>query len=216
MNEPEKHEHVEPEQQWSEDAGRKGGAASMAAAMPIARAGAISLAGGNVQWGPVWVGLLVALPVQLVLSGIGIALMLRSYNPAAADFGQRMSNTLGMWSAISMLIALFVGSYIASRLASAAGGAKNGWLQGSLVWALAMVLGVLLSAMGASGFNGAFSGIQALVSRGVTLTGAEGQTLIRMAGNATWWFVVGAVLSWITAVTGGLLGTYRQSESPST
>lgn len=210
MNEPDRQDRIEKDV----DTGRKGGAASMAGAVPMARADVIEVVADRVAWAPVWAGLVVALPIQLVLSAIGFGIALGAYNPASANFSSAVASWVGWWSAVSMLIAFFVGGYLASRLA-AVRGLSNGWLHGSLVWALAMLIGVILGATGAVGFGSAFSGIQALMNRGMSISGAEAQSVVSTAASATWWFVGGAILSWFTAVIGGLIGaSARPLEHP--
>lgn len=206
MNRPENRGPDEPEQKSDDDMGRKGGAASMAGAIPATRAEVEAITDESVKWSSVWTGFVVSLPIQLVLSAIGIGTALRSYNPAAGDYGQRIANTVGMWSSISMLIALFIGGYVAARLASGYG-VRHAWMQGTMVWALATLLGVAFGVLSGTGFAGAFSGIQSLTGRGIALTGTVGDNLVRIAANTAWWFVVGAVFSWITAVVGALVGT---------
>lgn len=196
-----------------EDVGRKGGAASMAA--PYHRAGAAAAAvpvtRDLVRWGPVWAGLLISIPIQLVLSALGFAIALSALNPTAANYTQRLASTMTWWSAISFLIAMFIGGYIAGRMA-AVSGVRNGLAQGTLVWALALLAGVILSALGAAGVLGTATNLQPLLARGVPLSGPEARTLISSTSTGMWWFFIGAVVAWIAAAVGGILGASARYE----
>lgn len=197
-----------------EESGRKGGAASMAAGMPVTteRAGVAVMTRDLVRWGPIWAGLLLALGIQLVLGAIGLAVALGSNNPAAANYGERVASTLSIWNAISALIALFIGGYVAGRMAAVLG-LRNGLTQGSVVWALALLLGVLLSAFGVAGVLGAATNTTALITRGLNLGTPEAQRAVQNAVTGTWWFVVGAVLAWLAAAGGGILGAAAHRET---
>lgn len=209
--EPEKHELREKEEGI---AGRKGGAASMAAGGAFAREEAetgILASRDLVRWGPIWAGLLLALGIQLVLGMIGLAVALSSYNPSAANFAARVTSTLSIWSVVSALIALFVGGFIAGRMAAVLG-LRNGLVQGSVVWALAVIIGLVLSAFGVAGVLGSVTNIGTLMARGAMLTGPEATTLVRSAAAGTWWAVVGAILAWAAAAGGGILGAAAHEE----
>lgn len=190
-----------------EETGRKGGAASMAAGMPYAeeRAGVAYGTRDLVRWGPIWAGLLIALGIQLVLGLIGAAIALSAYNPGTANYANQVASFTGIWSAISALIALFVGGYIAGRMAAVLG-LRNGLVQGSVVWALALVASIVLSGLGAAGLLGAMNNVTGALARGLNVSGPEGRALVNSAINATWWTVVGAILAWIAAALGGVLG----------
>jgi MFS family permease len=207
---PERH-HVRDE---DEDAvGRKGGAASMAAGGAYAREREeTGLASRDlVRWGPVWAGLLLALGIQLVLGMVGLAVALSSYNPNAANFGERVASTMSIWSVVSALIALFIGGFVAGRMAAVVG-LRNGLVQGSVVWALAVIIGLVLSAFGVAGALGAATNIGTLMARGSALTGPETTQLVRSAAAGTWWAVVGAILAWAAAAGGGVLGAAAHEE----
>lgn len=201
-------QHVE---QQSVEAGRKGGAAAVAAQMPIQgeAAGVVSRVGDLVRWGPIWAGLLLALSIQLVLGSIGLAVVLTTYDPAAANFAQRAATTLSIWSAITSLIALFVGGYVAGRMAAVLG-FRNGLVQGSMVWALAVVVGMIL---GIAGVGGVLS-LTTLgnVMQALQFGGEQARRVASLAAGSAWWFVIGAIVAWAAAAGGGVLGTAAHRE----
>ncbi|MDI6828669.1 MAG: hypothetical protein QME62_09315 [Armatimonadota bacterium] len=196
----------------SEEAGRKGGAAAMAAGVPTVgtRAEAIAWTRDRVRWGPVWAGFLVTLGAQVVLGACGLAVALSLYNPAAPDFAARVSNTLGIWSGISMLVVLFIGGYIAGRMAAVAG-LKNGLAQGTMVWALALMAGTVLSAFGISWLLGAAQSMLTALSR-LNISPSEAQAAVGTARNAAIYFAISAILAWAAAAGGGILGAARREE----
>lgn len=197
-----------------EETGRKGGSASMAAGMPYAdeRADVAYATRDLVRWGPIWAGLLLAIGIQLVLGLIGAAIALSAYNPDSANYAERVGSFTGVWAAISALVALFVGGYIAGRMAAVLG-LRNGLVQGSVVWALALIGSIVLSGLGAAGLLGAMNNVTGALSRGLNVAGPEGRALIESAINASWWTVVGAILAWIAAAVGGVLGTAAHRET---
>lgn len=211
--EQERREQQQEEQhaEQSVEAGRKGGAAAVAAQMPIQgeAVGVVSRVGDLVRWGPIWAGLLLALSIQLVLGSIGLAVILTTYDPAAANFTQRAATTLSIWTAISSLIALFIGGYVAGRMAAVLG-FRNGLAQGSMVWALAVVIGMIL---GLAGIGGVLS-LTTIgnVMQALQLGGEEARRVASIAAGSAWWFVVGAVIAWAAAAGGGVLGAAAHRE----
>jgi len=206
---PESEMHEEP----AEEAGRKGGAAAMAAAAPyeVERAAVAFRTRDLVRWGPIWAGLLLALAIQLVLGMIGLAVALSAYDPLAPNFAERVAGTMSIWTAVSALIALFVGGFVAGRMAAVLG-LRNGLVQGSVVWALALVIGIVFSALGVAGLLGAAMNVGPLLARGLDITGSEAVRAVRSTATGAWWFVVGAILAWAAAAAGGVLGTAARVE----
>ena len=70
-----------------------------------------------VRWGPIFAGLVVAIATQLVLTGLGAAIGLTTL--AAMDTPQgntgEVGAAVGIWSIISLLIALFLGGWVTAR-----------------------------------------------------------------------------------------------------
>lgn len=95
----------------------------------------------RVRWGPIIAGLFTALSTLALLSLLGLAVGLSSYDATdrASDFGRNFGIGAGIWSAISALLAFGLGGWVAARTA-AVRGRDNGLLNGALVWALAIPL----------------------------------------------------------------------------
>jgi len=195
-----------------EEAGRKGGAAAMAAGVPYApeRAAVAFWTRDLVRWGPIWAGLLLALAIQLVLSTIGLAVAVSTYSPSAPDFAERVANMMSIWTAISTLVALFIGGFVAGRMAAVLG-LRNGLVQGSVVWALALVAGMVLSAIGVAGLLSMAMGVSG-VTPGAGVTAEQARILAATTAGAAWLIVVGMVLAWVAAAGGGMLGTAAHVE----
>ena len=203
------------EREGVHETGRLGGSASMAAGTTMAGERAVAAYGlrDMVRWGPIWAGLLTALGIQIVLSAIGFAIAVTAYDPASPVYAQRVAGLLGIWSAVSTLVALFVGGYIAGRMGAVLG-LSNGLIQGTVVWALVLLLSLLLSGIGLAGFLGGvlnlnqyIAGVSPNVSPEVARATADA------TATGAWWFVVGAILAWAAAAGGAVLGTSRHEEA---
>jgi hypothetical protein len=71
----------------------------------------------RVRWGPIFAGLVTAISAQLVLSGIGAAVGLSTIANSGAprSNADAIGSAVGIWSIISLLIALFLGGWITAR-----------------------------------------------------------------------------------------------------
>lgn len=102
--------------------------------------------GVKVSWGGIFGGVLVALGLLFLLGALGVAIGI-----SAADPGQTEASTLGagagIWTALSLLVALFVGGMVATRI-GAITDATTGFFEGALVWVVSMLLMVYLASSG--------------------------------------------------------------------
>lgn len=102
----------------------------------------------RIRWGPVIGGLFASLAVLTLLSVLGLAIGLSTY-----DAGDRLSNFglgAGIWAAASAVVAFFVGGWLAGASA-ARRSAGAGLLQGTMVWCASLALMIYLIAGGLSG-----------------------------------------------------------------
>lgn len=195
-------------QEQSSEAGRKGGSAAMAAGMPYAetRAALAYWSPDTIRWGPVWSGLLVTLGVYLVLVSIGIGSAFSGFNPALATYGKDVSVFLSIWTAASLIVAVFIGAWIAGRTGALLG-MRAGWYQGTVVWALALLFSTLLVSSFTFGLVG---GLSAVTSAARLTVPGESVGAARLAASAiaytAWVFLIASVLQWGAAVLGGWLG----------
>lgn len=136
----------------------------------------ISLTGFRLSWGAVFAGFVVALGLEITLGLLGIALGLNVVSTGGA-----------IWTAVSVLIALFVGGTTTGRLAGILR-STDGFLHGAVLWGLATVASVWLAWSGATFVLGQTLNLvgtttSAAVS-GVTNLGATAvETAMNQAGN---------------------------------
>lgn len=195
------------ERRADEEAGTRGGAAAFAAARPGEDV-VLAWAKTVVRWSPIWVGLLVAMAINLVLYILGLAVALSTAELTTGDFARQVLQTAGIWSAISSLVALFVGGFLAGRLGVQTG-LRNGILQGTMVWTLFVIIGLLLGAFGLGGFVSGLtsvSDLRVMMAGRPGVTPTEAQTLISGAARSMWWVFGGLLVSWLAAILGGYLG----------
>ncbi|HEY9830794.1 MAG TPA: hypothetical protein V6D26_09450 [Stenomitos sp.] len=174
----------------------------------------------RVRWGPIISGLVVALATQLILSALGAAIgaTFLSGSGAPRSNAPGVGTGVGIWSIISLLIALFIGSWVAAR-ASGPMNRNTALLNGAILWATTLALGSWLLASGVSGaFGIAASNAGEVVNQvqqgGVNLPdnppNVTAQQTRDVAGNAAkglWSFVIGSLLGLAAAMGGASVGT---------
>lgn len=155
----------------------------------------------RVRWGPVWAGLIVAVPTFLLLQLATLALGWWDVGPG--DTG----NNADWISAINGLLALFLGGLTAGASALWRG-FSDGLLHGILVWALSVVTIVFLTLFGGGALLGSLAGVVTDVT-GIERANlpdiAAGEAADVAAAGASW-AVLGLGLSIIAASLGGVIG----------
>lgn len=178
----------------------------------------------RVRWQAVLGGLVLAFATQLVLTALAVWIGLITTAPTpAGTLPTGLGTSLGIGTAISSLVALFVGGYFAARMAGVAG-RLDGALNGLTVWATVLFLGALFSSFTSllgvgsllgfrlGGATGAGDVLSALGLTALPNIPADQVAAIRsFATNAAGWFLLGAILSLITAVAGGYLGARKRT-----
>lgn len=153
----------------------------------------------RVRWGPVWAGLIVALPTFLLLEVITLAL-------GWWEIGQAGS-TAGWLTGVNGLIAFFLGGLTAGA-SSMWRGTDDGVLHGILVWALGVVALLALTLLG----GGALLGPVAQVVTDVANIGAvnapnlDPAQAAATARSSASWASLALGLAIVAAVLGGVLG----------
>lgn len=123
-----------------------------------------NLEGIRVAWGGVWSGLLVGAGVFLLLSTLGLAIGISTANLGPSDDlnARQISTGAGIWSGLTLLIALFVGGLVATRTGMVYDKA-SGFIEGVLVWVLAILAIMYMAGSGigmlASGASGVLGGL---------------------------------------------------------
>lgn len=150
--------------------------------------GVLERTGFRLSWGAIFAGLFVAIGLHLVLALLGIAVGFAAWDPAqpGGATGGDVATGVGIWAAVSALIALFAGGTTTGRLAGILN-AKDGFLHGAVLWALTtvVVLWLIISGLGFL-LGGAFGIIGRTASATVTAVGGAAP---QVAGPA----VTGAV-----------------------
>ncbi|MBM0106026.1 hypothetical protein JM946_14935 [Steroidobacter sp. S1-65] len=132
----------------------------------------VPLEGFRLSWGGIWAGVLTVMGTLLFLTTLGIAVGI-----SAAEPGSGNADEIGMgaaiWSALSLLIALFVGGMAATRLGLVFDKAA-GAFEGALVWVLSFLVILWLASSGvrlvAGGISGVFGGVTQTISSVATGT----------------------------------------------
>ena len=157
--------------------------------------------GDQVRWGPVWAGLIVALPTFLLLELAFFAL-------GWLDLGQP-GNQASLVSGLIGLFAFFLGGLTAGATAMWRG-LNTGLLHGILVWALGVVAFLFLTLFGGGALLGTFGTIAAQVVNLNQLTAnapeVQAQQAIDTARDAASWAVLGLGLSIVASALGGVIG----------
>ncbi|HEY0685398.1 MAG TPA: hypothetical protein VGD45_23880 [Steroidobacter sp.] len=126
----------------------------------------VPLEGFRLSWGGIWAGVLTVMGTLLFLTTLGIAVGI-----SAADPGEGNAEAIGtgaaIWSALSLLIALFVGGMAATRLGLVFDKAA-GAFEGALVWVLSFLIVLWLASSGvrlvAGGISNVFGGVTQTIS----------------------------------------------------
>lgn len=177
----------------------------------------------RVRWPAVVGGVVLSFATQLILTSLGIWIGLITTTPApGGTLPTSLATGLGIWTAISGLIALFVGGWFAARMAGVAG-RLDGAANGLTVWATTLFLGALLSSFTSLLGVGSLLGFRLGTGGTGDILGALGLTALpnipadqvaairSFATNAAGYFLLGAILSLIAAVLGGYVGARKRT-----
>lgn len=158
----------------------------------------------QVRWGPVWAGVITALPVFLLLEMVFFSfgwLTLGGPNPGATS--------VYLMTGLAGVISFFIGGMVAAATAMWKG-LNAGLVQGMLVWALSMTTILVLSLLGAGALFGAFSqvlgqisAIQNAVNQGGVPIGAAALNDARAAAG---WAVLSLLVLLTSSILGGIAG----------
>ncbi|WP_396136541.1 hypothetical protein [Chamaesiphon sp. VAR_48_metabat_403] len=176
----------------------------------------------QVRWGPILAGLVITLSTQLVLSALGVAIGSSSIGGSGAPRSEAtgVGVSVGIWSIISLLIALFAGGWTTAHT-SGRMNRNTALLNGAILWASTLALSAWLLTSGVSGaFGIAASNAGSVVDRVQQNIPANQQTPVTpptisaqqtrdIAGNTakvSWSFVMGSLLGLLAALIGSVVG----------
>jgi len=171
----------------------------------------------RVRWGPIIGGIVVAISAQLILSSFGAAIGL-SIGAGGADAGD-ISLGVGIWSIISLLIALFIGSWLMAR-ACGPMNRKTALLNGTILWATTLAVSAWLLASGVSGtFGIVASSASQVVGQvpgvipdqppNVEIDPETVELYAARAARAAWSFLLGALLGLVASLIGASAGARK-------
>ncbi len=175
-----------------------------------------------VRWGPIVAGLFIALSMQLVLSALGAAIGLSSIAGSGAprsDSGD-VGSAVGIWSIISLLIALFLGGLTTAR-ACGHMNRNTALLNGAILWATTLALSTWLLANGVSGAFGLVAanagdivnqvqqGAIDVPNQAPNVTAQQTRDIAGNAAKVGWSFALGSLLGLIASLVGASTGTRR-------
>ena len=172
-----------------------------------------------VRWGPIFAGLVIAIATQLVLTGLGAAIGLTTLANTATPQGEAggVGTAVGIWSIISLLIALFIGGWVTAR-ACGPMNRKTAMLNGAILWATTLAVSAWLLSTGVAGaFGLAAQGADAVLNQipagdlpNVPQDpSVPPQQIQNAAGNAAkvgWSFALGSLLGLVAALAGSAVG----------
>jgi uncharacterized protein HemX len=187
----------------------------------------------RIRWGAVFAGLVTALSTLLLLSILGLAIGLTTFEQS--DQLSNFGIGAGIWGAISTIVAFLLGGWVAASTA-AVRGRSNALLNGAMVWAVAIPLIMYLLGSGVGSMintatDAAAAGATA-VTEATNPTAGDAATAVdtaqaqvqqidpatvenaaQNAGEATWGTLLALLLGLAAAVGGGLMGQRREAES---
>lgn len=178
-----------------------------------------------VRWGPIISGVVVAISTQLILSVLGSAIGLTTLADATYPraYADEVGMGVGIWSIISLFIALFLGSWFTARTCGSMK-RSTALLNGAILWATTLAIGSLLLVNGVAGlFGSAIANTAVLIDRlepgAVTnritgITPTEAQVIADNIAKFSLAFVLGSLLGLIASMIGAAVGarkprTYR-------
>jgi len=97
---------------------------------------------GRISWGSVFAGLITVIAISILLSILGSSIGLFMFDPTDNHPMSGIGTTMGIWTAVSLLLSLAAGGFVAGKLA-----ASDGMIHGFLVWALTLIIGIIFVVM---------------------------------------------------------------------
>jgi len=177
----------------------------------------------RVRWGPILAGIVVAIALQLVLSALGGAIGLSA--GAAGSDANAVGLGVGIWSIISLLIALFAGGWVTASTCGPMN-KKTALLHGLILWATTLAISSWLLATGVSGAFGVVASNagevinQAQQPGGVDLPtnppNVDPNRIAANAAKAAWSFLFGSLLGLIASLIGASVGARKPRATQAT
>ncbi|GHE13944.1 permease [Klenkia taihuensis] len=152
----------------------------------------------RVRWGPVWAGLVVALPTFLLIEVITLAL-------GWWDIAEQDGTEAGVISGVAGLVAFFLGGLTAGA-SSMWRGVDDGLLHGILVWSAGIVAILGLALLGGGALLGPLSQVVGDIGAVGTPDVDPAQAADAVTSSASW-ASLGLGLTIIASALGGVVGS---------
>jgi len=152
----------------------------------------LSREGMKVSWGGIFGGVLVAVGLLILLTALGVAIGISAARPGETE-AATLGAGAGIWTAASLLLALFVGGLVSTRIGAISDGA-TGFFEGALVWVVSVLLVLYSASVGVSSIaGGAFNMLggaaqtlgAAVQGQGIEMSGGVDQMLARLKDPKT-------------------------------
>ena len=152
----------------------------------------LSREGMKVSWGGIFGGVLVAVGLLILLTALGVAIGISAVQPGETE-AATLGTGAGIWTAASLLLALFIGGMVSTRIGAISDGA-TGFFEGALVWVVSVLLVLYSASVGVSSIaGGAFSMLggaaqtlgSAVQGQGIEMSGGVEQMLARLKDPKT-------------------------------
>lgn len=101
---------------------------------------------GRISWGSVIAGVVTVIAMSILLWILGSAIGLFMIDPQSQHPFSGVGTTVGIWSAIAVIISLAAGGFVAGKLAG-----RDGIIHGFIVWATTMLATIILMVFAAAG-----------------------------------------------------------------
>ncbi|MFB2877947.1 hypothetical protein [Floridanema aerugineum] len=168
----------------------------------------------RVRWGPILGGIAIAISTQLILSALGAAIGL-SLGAGGANAGD-VGWGVGIWSIISLLIALFLGGWIMAMTCGPMN-KKTALLNAAILWATTLALSSWLLVSGISGTFGVIASNAGEIANQVQQPGTQlpnidpnqARNIAANTARAAWSFLFGSLLGLIAAMIGASVGARK-------
>lgn len=181
----------------------------------VLRTGLFSTEGIRVSWGGIFGGVMVAVGLLLLLAALGVAIGITAVDPQSTQL-HKIGVSAGIWTGVSLLLALFLGGLVASRL-GATYDRTTSFFEGFLVWIVSLLLVAYLATSGMNWLAGDTFTIMGATPDFSMSAPPDVVEQIKPEAAKTAWLTFGSlILSLGAALIGAMAGRRRQPTSTGT
>lgn len=96
----------------------------------------------RVSWGSIFGGVMTVLAISVLLSILGSSIGLYMLDPLAEHPASGIGTTVGVWTAVALIISMIAGGFVAGKLSGV-----DGMIHGFLVWATTLIIAAIVGVM---------------------------------------------------------------------